>query len=97
MPEQRSEIRKWRTAIYVDRLETVCGVRRAVVTVAGVDLIRGANSVLLADLPPNAEPGKVFFAYVNLAAQDAEDVGIERIEPQWGDTSPIYFEDGTCL
>lgn len=82
-----------RTTVYVDALEgsdVIC-------TPAGVDAPPRSVSIDLRDFPESmqheVEPGKVFFAYVDLAATGPGPIHVERIEARWGDTSgPLHFD-----
>ena len=85
-------VKKHRTPVFI---ETV-NVNTARVTPGGMKLPAGSVEIELSDLPgplaATAAPGGVFFAYVNLAAEVPEDVGIERIEEHWASTGPLHFD-----
>lgn len=84
-----------RTAVYID---AVIG-EHVICTPSGVDLPALSGHVWRTSFPveirPTIAPGKVFFAYVNLAAERAPDLHIERIEDEWGrtDTYDILGDD----
>ena len=80
-----------RTTVHVDHVDgdtVVC-------TPGGVDLPVSSGRVPLAAFPltlrNTIEPGKVFFACVNLLAKSSDELMISQIENKWGDTGPLHF------
>jgi hypothetical protein len=86
--------RLYRTAVHVD---SIAG-ETAVCTPGGLDLPPGSVVLAVSALPPDPQPGKVFFARVNLAAEDAKDVVIEEIESEWGSSAvSLHFDESVRL
>lgn len=87
-------MRLHRAPVYVDALEGA----DVICTPSGVDAPPRSVSIDLRDFPESMqhdiEPGKVFFAYVDLAAEWPGPIHLERIEEPWGNTGPLHFEAG---
>ncbi len=81
-----------RTPVHIDR-RYYAG---AACTVSGVNLPERSVYVGQEKFPEGmwaeVEPGKVFFAYANLAAEHPEDVDVRDIEREWGNIGPLHFE-----
>lgn len=87
-------MKKYRTVAHIDGYND----GRFFVTVSGVELPPAALEMRREDFPEeirdSAAPGKVFFAYANLTAATADEIGLEKIEAVWGETDfPLHFDD----